>query len=64
MPLAKPLRVISVCAGAAMFPQDGETVDELLATADRALYREKRPQLASAFADLLNAAGGYARVCL
>ena len=33
---------ISVCAGAAMFPQDGETVDELLATADRALYREKR----------------------
>ena len=47
-----------------MFPQDGETVDELLATADRALYREKRPQLASAFADLLNAAGGYARVCL
>ncbi len=33
---------ISVSAGAAIFPQDGKTIDELLATADRALYREKR----------------------
>jgi diguanylate cyclase (GGDEF)-like protein/PAS domain S-box-containing protein len=32
---------ISVSAGAAIFPQDGETIDELLAAADRALYREK-----------------------
>lgn len=34
--------VISVSAGAAMFPQEGETVEELLASADRALYRQKR----------------------
>lgn len=33
---------ISVSAGAAIFPQDGMTIDELLAAADRALYREKR----------------------
>ena len=33
---------ISVSAGAAIFPQDGKTIDELLAAADRALYREKR----------------------
>ena len=32
---------ISVSAGAAIFPQDGKTIDELLAAADRALYREK-----------------------
>ena len=32
---------ISVSAGTAIFPQDGKTVDELLAAADRALYREK-----------------------
>jgi two-component system, cell cycle response regulator len=32
---------ISLSAGAAIFPQDGETIDELLASADRALYREK-----------------------
>jgi diguanylate cyclase (GGDEF)-like protein/PAS domain S-box-containing protein len=33
---------ISVSAGAAIFPQDGKTIDELLAAADRALYRQKR----------------------
>jgi diguanylate cyclase (GGDEF)-like protein/PAS domain S-box-containing protein len=33
---------ISVSAGTAIFPQDGKTIDALLATADRALYREKR----------------------
>jgi diguanylate cyclase (GGDEF)-like protein/PAS domain S-box-containing protein len=33
---------ISVSVGAAVFPQDGKTIDELLAAADRALYREKR----------------------
>jgi GGDEF domain-containing protein len=33
---------ISVSAGAAIFPQDGKTIDELLGAADRALYREKR----------------------
>jgi len=29
-------------AGAAVFPQDGKTINELLTAADRALYREKR----------------------
>jgi two-component system cell cycle response regulator len=33
---------ISVSAGAAIFPQDGRTIEELLAAADRTLYREKR----------------------
>ncbi len=33
---------ISVSAGAAIYPEDGKTIDELLAAADRALYREKR----------------------
>ena len=33
---------ISISAGAAIFPQDGKTINELLAAADRALYREKR----------------------
>jgi diguanylate cyclase (GGDEF)-like protein/PAS domain S-box-containing protein len=33
---------ISVSVGTAIFPQDGKTIDELLAAADRALYREKR----------------------
>jgi GGDEF domain-containing protein len=33
---------ISVSTGTATFPQDGKTIDELFATADRALYREKR----------------------
>jgi diguanylate cyclase (GGDEF)-like protein/PAS domain S-box-containing protein len=33
---------ISISAGTAIFPQDGKTVNELLAAADRALYREKR----------------------
>ena len=33
---------ISVSVGAAIFPHDGKTIDELLAEADRALYREKR----------------------
>jgi GGDEF domain-containing protein len=33
---------ISVSAGAAIFPQDGKTINELLGAADRALYREKR----------------------
>ncbi|MGB8494245.1 MAG: diguanylate cyclase, partial [Candidatus Acidiferrum sp.] len=33
---------ISVSAGTAIFPQDGKTIDELLAAADRVLYREKR----------------------
>jgi diguanylate cyclase (GGDEF)-like protein len=32
---------ISVSAGAAIFPQDGRTIDELLGAADRALYRDK-----------------------
>ena len=32
---------ISVSAGAAIFPQDGKTINELLAAADRALRREK-----------------------
>ncbi len=33
---------ISVSTGAAIFPQDGKTIDELLAAADRVLYLEKR----------------------
>jgi diguanylate cyclase (GGDEF)-like protein/PAS domain S-box-containing protein len=33
---------ISVSVGTALFPQDGKSIDELLAAADRALYREKR----------------------
>jgi diguanylate cyclase (GGDEF)-like protein/PAS domain S-box-containing protein len=33
---------ISVSAGAAIFPQDGLTIEELLAAGDRDLYREKR----------------------
>jgi len=33
---------ISVSVGIALFPHDGRTLDELLAAADRALYREKR----------------------
>jgi diguanylate cyclase (GGDEF)-like protein len=32
---------ISVSAGAAIFPQDGRTIDELLGAADNALYRQK-----------------------
>lgn len=32
---------ISVSAGAAIFPQDGRTIDELLSAADNALYRQK-----------------------
>jgi len=34
--------VLSVSAGAAVFPQDGETIEKLLGAADRALYRMKR----------------------
>ena len=33
---------ISVSSGAAIFPDNGKNIDELLAAADRALYREKR----------------------
>jgi two-component system cell cycle response regulator len=33
---------VSVSAGAAVFPHDGKTINELLASADRALYLEKR----------------------
>ena len=33
---------LSLSVGTAIFPQDGGTIDELLAAADRALYREKR----------------------
>ena len=33
---------ISASVGTAIFPQDGKTIDELLAVADRGLYREKR----------------------
>jgi diguanylate cyclase (GGDEF)-like protein/PAS domain S-box-containing protein len=33
---------LSVSAGVAIFPHDGPTITELLAAADRALYREKR----------------------
>jgi diguanylate cyclase (GGDEF)-like protein/PAS domain S-box-containing protein len=33
---------ISVSVGAAIFPHDGKSINELLAAADRALYREKR----------------------
>jgi two-component system cell cycle response regulator len=32
---------LSVSSGAALFPHDGKNVEELLAAADRALYREK-----------------------
>jgi diguanylate cyclase (GGDEF)-like protein len=32
---------VSVSIGVAVYPQDGRTIDELLAAADRALYREK-----------------------
>ena len=32
---------LSVSAGAAVFPQDGETIEKLLGAADRALYRMK-----------------------
>jgi diguanylate cyclase (GGDEF)-like protein/PAS domain S-box-containing protein len=32
---------VSVSVGAAVFPEDGKTIDELLAAADRALYRQK-----------------------
>jgi GGDEF domain-containing protein len=30
-----------VSAGAAVYPQDGSTVEELLGAADRALYKQK-----------------------
>jgi diguanylate cyclase (GGDEF)-like protein/PAS domain S-box-containing protein len=33
---------VSVSVGTAIFPQDGQTIEELLTAADRALYREKR----------------------
>ncbi len=33
---------ISASAGAAIFPHDGKTIDELLSAADNALYRNKR----------------------
>jgi diguanylate cyclase (GGDEF)-like protein len=33
---------LSVSSGTAVFPQDGKTIDDLLAAADRALYRDKR----------------------
>jgi diguanylate cyclase (GGDEF)-like protein len=33
---------IFMSAGAAVFPRDGKTIDQLLTAADRALYREKR----------------------
>ena len=33
---------LSVSSGAAVFPQDGKNIEELLAAADRVLYREKR----------------------
>jgi diguanylate cyclase (GGDEF)-like protein len=33
---------ISVSVGAAVFPQDGRTLEELLESADRALYGMKR----------------------
>jgi diguanylate cyclase (GGDEF)-like protein/PAS domain S-box-containing protein len=33
---------ISVSSGTAIFPEHGKNIDELLAAADRALYREKR----------------------
>jgi diguanylate cyclase (GGDEF)-like protein len=32
---------VSVSIGIAVYPQDGTTIDELLGTADSALYREK-----------------------
>jgi diguanylate cyclase (GGDEF)-like protein/PAS domain S-box-containing protein len=32
---------LSLSMGAAIFPEDGETIDELLTSADRALYRDK-----------------------
>jgi diguanylate cyclase (GGDEF)-like protein len=38
------LPAISISAGLASYPQDGRTVEELLAAADRALYRAK-PQI-------------------
>ena len=34
--------VLSVSTGTAIYPQDGATVEELLAAADRALYQQKR----------------------
>lgn len=33
---------LSVCSGTAIFPDSGKNIDELLAAADQALYREKR----------------------
>lgn len=33
---------ISISTGFAVYPQDGETIEELLSTADRALYRMKK----------------------
>jgi diguanylate cyclase (GGDEF)-like protein len=33
---------LSVSTGAAIYPQDGATVEELLGAADRALYKQKR----------------------
>ena len=36
------LPFISVSAGAAVYPQDGETLEALIGAADRALYRAKR----------------------
>jgi diguanylate cyclase (GGDEF)-like protein len=40
--LDRELPAISVSAGLASFPHDGQTVDALLAAADRALYRAKQ----------------------
>jgi GGDEF domain-containing protein len=36
---------LSVSAGAAVFPKDGMTIDDLLRTADAALYRMKFQKL-------------------
>jgi diguanylate cyclase (GGDEF)-like protein/PAS domain S-box-containing protein len=40
---------LSVSAGAALFPEHGRNIEELLAAADRALYREKHSSKRQAF---------------
>ena len=39
---SQPLGFVSVSAGLATFPEDGETLDDLVKRADEALYRAKR----------------------
>jgi diguanylate cyclase (GGDEF)-like protein/putative nucleotidyltransferase with HDIG domain len=48
IPPGDPLMTLSLCAGAAVFPYDGETYEALLAAADGRMYTNKRVRKAEA----------------